>query len=224
MSDRAGSDMQFLRLAFYRFFADPDATQPKRHDTTWQVVELDPASKKPRHAYHSHHGVQARVGMVKTSAGHVHVADFHRYGQVVANEPMHAGSGLEIELKRTTQIWGALPGGRDPRASIDKRNPARAGGEIIAQVWCQPNTPSQAGRELSTGKNLPAQFQISTIPVANAYYRAEHVAVGKADQSQIVSNPAAKPGKTSAGTGFQSQCLSSRAKALTDAILPDGGW
>jgi hypothetical protein len=122
--------------------------------------------------------------MVEAGAGHVQVAGFHRYRYVVPDEPMHTGSGLEIEFKRSAQIRRALAGCRHARTDVGKRNPACAGGKILAQVRRQAHAPSGARGKLGTGENLPAQLPIPLIPVAGASHRTKHVAVGKAEQGK----------------------------------------
>src|SRR6266478_7637586 len=133
------------------------------------------------------HTVEAAIGVVDARAGEMDVTRFQREGDVVFEEPLDAGPGLQVEFECAAQIWRADACGRDPCSGINKRNQAGARGKVVAQMWSQAYEPVGRGRELRPSKQFQPPLEIASIPMILAHSVAKHVTVGEADQSQIVT-------------------------------------
>src|ERR1035441_2378341 len=111
---------------------------------------------------------------------------------LVRDEPLNSAAHLEIELKGTAQIGSPDPRRRYPHARIHKWDPAGSGGKVVTQVGSKANEPFIVGRELGPGEQFEAELRVAVVPTICAPHRAEHVAVGEADQRQIMGLAAAE--------------------------------
>jgi len=162
--------------------------------------------------------------MVNSCAGDVRVPDLARQGQVIAQKPMQASGGLQIEFEGAAHIRRTDTGGRHAGPEVQKRDPARPRSEVVTNMRCEADYIFGRRRILCAAEQFQAAFKIAPKPMAFAKHATEHVTVAKAHQRKVMSLLAAEGSHAGSHTGLKTECPRLRQKTFTDTALPDGGF
>ena len=137
---------------------------------------------------------------------------------------MRAQAGLQVKLKGAAQIRIANIGRDDPRARLEKGNPAGAGGEVIPQKRSQPHQVSHVGAILFASEQLRPKLPVPPVPVRLGDHVAKHIPQIHSGQHQIMRDIPAQHGAPPSGAHLDGGPPSPLAEPIADLAFPDVGF
>ena len=121
-------------------------------------------SEKPAESSENKDGIGSLVRGVKSCTRQMNPSRLQVDGQVLTDEIVGSKTGLEVELKFSTQIQFTDVDGGNAGAGIHKRHPGRVGDKMIPRSDGQADHIPLLRIVLSARKELAPDFQIPRIP------------------------------------------------------------
>ena len=182
------------------------------------------ASEDPGYADVEDVFVEALVGAAEAAVGGVHVAVLHGEGGVVAPEILEAGADLAVEFTGGAKVGVGNIGRGKANAAIEKRDPAGAGGEVVAQERGGAGQVAAGRMKLPGTEDFLHEFPVAAVPFIQGDGVPEHHAVVNAAEHHVVGFLAADVIGADAGTEGGAQFFHVRPEAVTYALRrPDAG-
>src|SRR5262245_40122469 len=142
-------------------------------------------------------------------------------GEVVFDKILEACAALKIELERPAQIGRTNLGRGHAEADVHVRNPTCASGKIVAKMWSKTHKPVGTRRILRAREQFHPELKIAAIPFVFSQNVVEHMAVTKADHSEVMSFHTGEFCEPDRYTRSDLEGLCAAAESFTDPMRPD---